>query len=133
MSTSMYTRHLPCPTLKPGEVCFRSRKYFDGEVTDKFHEHVPDYRISNDSVWEVLRALVGHAADWPERWILSSRLNSRAKVPERWPPLTQVTEYPEEGVIRQIVSEGNSWAWADKVKLKEQFLAARSAHSESDG
>jgi hypothetical protein len=121
MQESIYTGHFPCPTLTPGELCFRCRRYFDGEVTDKFHEHVRAFRISNDSAWEVLRALVGHAAEWPNTWILRSRLNSRSKNPERWPPLTHVVEYPEKGVVRQIVSEGNAWAWVDRVVSKDKF------------
>ena len=111
----MYEEYKICSELNSKEKCFRVQRYEGGDIVEVFHEHVPSHRISLDYEAEVLRALVGHFANWNGIFILHSRLNNRRGSPSRYPEFTSHTIYPEEGVLRKYLSSGKVTAWSDSV------------------
>jgi hypothetical protein len=121
---SAYTGNQLCADLKTNERCFRSARYVEGKIYQKLHEHVPAHRISQDGSMEVLRTLVGHASDWPEIYVLHSRLNKRSGSPFAYPGFLCDVSYPEPGVVRYTVSSTNAWAWFDTVVIRDSFRSA---------
>src|SRR5262245_13213574 len=96
----MYERFKLCPELKPREVCLVVEQYSEGEFTRQFHEHVPQHRLSADSLRNVLFALVVKFADLGPQTILRCHLNKRGKNPQASSELKIVTSYPEPGALR---------------------------------
>ena len=118
---TLYTGHCICPGLELKQLCFCLRKYKDGIFTTVFHEHVPAYRLSQDTAHEALRALVVRYSEWPGEWILGSLLNKRGGKPQRYPGFTHDVSYPEAGVLRHTVSGTGFHAWCDSVISKQSF------------
>ncbi len=117
----IYSRDDLCLTLGGTEKCIRVKTYDQGKVEQVFHEHIPAYRLSQDSEFEALRSLVAKYSKWSGIFILHSLLNNRRGGPSKFPGMTHHTSYPEEGVLRHTISTGQAWAWSDTVIVKDKF------------
>lgn len=118
-----YSGVQPCPTLQPKLWCIRIRSYNAGHgeaFTELFHEHVPEYRASEDSTVELLRALVVAHAKMEASEIVRCYLNKRGHKPEASGLLRIHVEYPEPGVIRKGCG-GDVQGWIDKVCTPARF------------
>jgi hypothetical protein len=103
-----------CEHLKPNELCVRLRKYQNMQYEELFHEHVPKYRISQDEMISMLRALVVSRAGFSPEHIMHCFLNGRGRNPIADGSLSIVGEYPEPGVRRRYCG-GDVHGWVDEV------------------
>jgi hypothetical protein len=120
----MYTNENMCPELKPSEICVVVEKYNEGLFERKFHEHIPEVRLSDESLRDALRALVLMFEGLQPMTVLRSFLNRRGKDPSVY-TLMWHTSRPEPGVLR-LCCGTNTHAWADRVIAKSSFRAADS-------
>lgn len=65
-----------CNDLQPNQKCFRVRLYKEGRFRDKFHEHIPKHRISQQNAIDCLKTLVIRCLDWRYSYILGTYLNN---------------------------------------------------------
>lgn len=116
----MYENHKLCPDLKASDICLVVERYENGPMVRVFHEHVPKYRLSNESRFFLLRALVTHFSGMAPESIVAGYLNGRGKKPERRLVFQIQTEYPEAGVVRRYCG-ANTIAWSDEVISPGKF------------
>ena len=115
----MYENYKPCDSLKPSEICLVVEQHTEGIYVQKFHEHVPKYRLSNSARTNLLRTLVLHFMGASAETMVRSNLNERGRSP---PAMTfpWTTSYPEPGVFRTYCG-GNTKAWSDQVISPYKF------------
>lgn len=104
-----------CKELKATEKCFRVQQYDNGDFKDLFHEHVPKSRISEESSFQFLRAIILKNHPFGSTEILRTFLNSRGKNPVRIQLCNSHTEYPEPGVVRKYLCSQGINTWYDEV------------------
>jgi hypothetical protein len=119
----MFEGYRLCDTLKPSEVCLVVEQYSEGTFIQKFHEHVPKYRISNDSRNGLLRALVVMFSSLGPERLVHCYLNTRGRTPPSDNSLLMVVSYPEPGVVRTYCGT-NTKAWSDQVIAPNSFRTA---------
>jgi hypothetical protein len=124
LNEQIYEGFQLCPDLRAGQMCFRARRYREGEWEEVCHEHVPRSRLSQADAREVLRALVGHFSDWTPQFIVRSYLNRRGKNPATYPGFVIQTTYPEPGALRQYCSSPAVTAWCDDAYSAVDFRPA---------
>jgi hypothetical protein len=117
----VFTGFQLCAELVARRVCFRVRRYQEGDHFVLHHQHVPLHRTSECRRHEVLRSLVACHSGWRGEWIVSSLLNNRGEDPRRYPGFLHDVSYPERGVLRHTVSAGNVEAWCDLVCSPQFF------------
>ena len=115
----MYENYKLCDRLTPGELCFVVEQYAGGNMVQKFHEHVPWYRLGRERSFNLLRTFVFHFSGADPREMLTGSLNGRAKSPTATPPPWH-TCYPEPGVLRNYCG-ANTKAWLDQVIAPDKF------------
>ena len=103
-----------CAELKPRQRCIRVRKYESGLYSFLFHQHVPEHRLSNKAVVELLRTLVVSFAGFTPEFVVASYLNKRGSEPTSPTALQIFTHYPADGVLRTMCG-GNIEAWEDRL------------------
>jgi hypothetical protein len=97
----MYENYKLCERLSPNEICFVVEQYHEGKFAQKFHEHFPKSRMSDEARRNVLRALVIHFSQMGPEQIVHCYLNERGKQPSHDGSLEiRATDYPEPGVLR---------------------------------
>jgi hypothetical protein len=112
-----------CPMLQPKLRCIRIGRYNAGHgeaFTELFHEHVPEYRTSEYSSVEILRALVVAHAKMEASEIVRCYLNKRGHKREASDLVRIHVEYPEPGVIRKGCG-GDVLGWIDRVCNPSRF------------
>jgi|SRR5215470_6757959 len=122
-----YDSYKLCPKLTPRNTCFVLELYVAGEFEERFHTHVPNYRLPQDTRSDVLRALVMrfHGGDgMSAEDIVRAHLNERGKTPSKDTRLRIVSSFPEPGVLRFYCGT-NTRAWCDHVFRPEEFRQAR--------
>jgi hypothetical protein len=122
----MHENYKLCPDLKPRECCLVLEQYCNGEFKREYHRHFPRYRVSQESMIEMLKAFVvrfyGFSGYGPNH-IVASYLNSRGREPPASSFQFHVT-YPEPGVIRRYCGT-NTKAWVDEVITPSKFRQER--------
>lgn len=104
-----------CRALKTTEKCFRVQQYDNGNFKDLFHEHVPKSRISEESSFQFLRAIILKNSPFESAEILRTFINSRGNNPSRIQLCNSHMEYPEPGVIRKYLCSQGINTWYDEV------------------
>lgn len=97
----MYSNIQTCPTLTPSEKCIRVDEFNQGRTINRFHKHVPKNKLAKKRHYMLLRSLVLLFEQANAEQIVEVHLTRRgnaASVPLRY---RIVTEYPEEGVLRE--------------------------------
>ena len=105
-------------------MCFRARRYRQGEWGDVCHEHIPRSRLSQEGTREVVRSLVARFSDWSAQYIVRSHMNGRGNNPARYPGFTSETTHPEPGVLRQYFASPEVTAWYYDAYSKADFRPA---------
>ena len=116
----MYENHKLCSSLTPKQICLVVEQYKEGEITRKYHEHVPKYRLSDESRRNLLRALVISFSGMSPESIVRCYLNDRGSLPSANLSLPVIVKYPEPGVLRHYCGT-NTVAWSDQVIVLEDF------------
>lgn len=115
----MYENHKLCEKLKPKEICLVVEQYKEGIFEPQFHKHVPQHRLSESALQNLLRALVLKFENNEPWTIVRSHLNERGKEPPAYKMMWHVT-YPEPGVLRKYCGT-DTCAWADVVISPNKF------------
>ena len=115
----MYENHKLCEKLHPKEICLVVEQYNKGLFEQKYHEHVPQHRLSENSLKNLLQALVLKFENNEPRTIMRSHLNERGKEPPAYKLMWHVSR-PEPGVLRKYCGT-NTCAWADQVIRPSEF------------
>ncbi len=110
-----------CTTLKSNQKCFRVRLYNEGKFCDRFHEHIPKHRISEDNARNFLKAIIAKYLEWNDSYVLGAYLNKRGKKPAANRSIQIAFESIEPGVLRRYCSSGDVIAWMDEVLLPDEF------------
>jgi hypothetical protein len=105
--------------LKPKQYCIMVEQYKDGFFERKFHEHVAARRLSEESLQQLLPALVMKFEEMLPMTIFRSHLNGRGKNPPHQTFMWHVN-YPEPDVLRKYCGT-DTVAWADLVIRADQF------------
>ncbi len=114
--------HIICQTLAIKEKCFRLRKRNNsGGFDELFHQHIPAYRISNESALSFLKSLVLLHSSLDDLSVLKTYLNGRGTSPKKINLSESTTHSPEPGVIRHCRNNHQINAWYDEVNHKEKF------------
>lgn len=109
----MYEHYKLCDELQPKEICLVVEQYAQGSVSRAYHIHVPQHRLSENSLRYLLQALVMKFEDNAPLTIVRGFLNDRGRSPSSHKFNWRVT-YPEPGVLRKYCG-GDTCAWADQV------------------
>jgi hypothetical protein len=117
----VYENYKLCSELNPKVICLVLEQYEKGAFTRRYHEHVPSYRLSEDSRINLLRALVIRFSEFDAETIVRCHLNTRGKRP----PADQghlrfFVSYPERGVLRAYCGTDTK-AWSDQVIQPSEF------------
>jgi hypothetical protein len=111
----MYENHKLCEKLKPKEICLVVEQYKEGIFEPQFHKHVPQHRLSESALQNLLRALVLKFENNEPWTIVRSHLNERGKEPPAYKMMWHVT-YPErecfENTAGRIPAHGPTWSLA---------------------
>src|SRR5438094_1380073 len=99
----MYEGFELCTELKWKEICLVVRQYREGHFYREFHQHVPEHRLSEESLSYLLPALVMKFENNVPLTIVRSFLNKRGKNPSAHTFKWEV-KYPEPDVISLTVS-----------------------------
>jgi hypothetical protein len=118
----MYENHKLCGDLKKKEICIVVEQYREGAIERKYHQHIPQHRISETSLQFLLQALVLKFENNEPLTIVRSFLNDRGKDPSRYKFMWRTT-YPEPGVLRKYCG-GDTCAWTDQIVLPSSFRRA---------
>lgn len=113
-----------CGNLAAREVCFRVKRYVDGEVEEVFHEHVPKHRISEDNSIALARTLLAKYRSLQDIDILRSYLNRRGNEPSAMDIGQFHVDFPEPGVLRKCLSYRDIWISFDQVINEDKFRHA---------
>ena len=118
---SLYENHKLCAELKPKEICLVLEQYTQGKFIRQYHEHVPAYRLSNDSRTNLLCALVIRFSGLDAETIVRCHLNTRGKKPPTdVGHLRCAVSRPERGVLRCYCGT-DTIAWSDQVIRASEF------------
>ena len=119
----MFENYKLCDALKASEICLVVEQYAEGSFTREFHEHVPRYRLSNESRVNLLRALVVQFSSLGPERLVRCYLNTKARTPPSDNSLLILVSYPEPGVLRTYCGT-DTRAWSDQVVAPSGFRNA---------
>lgn len=118
---SIYSFYKICEALNEKSVCFKLYEYSEGEFIERFHDHIPKFRISQGSCQAFIKTLLIKYGGYEDSVILRFFINDRAKSPARMEKAPAHIEYPEPGVLRIYQNNGPFTAWHDTVIDKLEF------------
>ena len=112
-----------CPDWKTQELCLVVEQYKEGVFERVYHLHIPQRRISQSSLSELLRSLVCRFDGFTGlgfETIVAAYLNDRKGGLSKRNPFQMTTSYPEPGVLR-LYCGTNTITWADRVIVPSKF------------
>src|ERR1700722_424580 len=115
----MYDGYKLCPKLKAKGICIVVEEYHEGQFYRRFHQHIPQHRISEENLSFMLQSLVLKFQNNEPLTIVRSFLNKRGKDPSPYTLMWHVTR-PERGVLRKNCGS-DVCAWADQVIVPSHF------------
>jgi hypothetical protein len=127
MMQNLYDHYKLCPDLKPKQICLVLEQCMQGKFIRLYHEHVPAHRLSNDSLSNLLQAMVIRFSGLGAETIARCYLNKRGEKPRADEGHLRCTvSRPEPGVLRCYCGTGTV-AWSDQVIRASVFRSGASA------
>jgi hypothetical protein len=124
---SLHDNYKLCAELRPKEICLVLEQFRKDKFIRQYHKHVPAHRLSNDSLSNLLFAMVIRFSDLDAETIVRCYLNARGKKPSADKGhLRCAVSRPEPGVSRWYCGI-DTIAWADQVVRASEFRLDASA------